>query len=438
MIPKTELQRKITGLSSKLPVISSKQVTWFRENCFDDLAVRSRNTLFCLECGHFWKDTASMISAIVGCTCPQCSKDLKMCNAYKRGYKSSEYTAVFTTVGDFQVIRMAFISKLFKKKEKASFGFTEVMQHWILPSGKVVTMAMSVNSFSQYYDQWCLDSSMEVRPKFYSSCRRYDIKPYKIYPFKKVLPIIRRNGFKGSFYGLTPHHMFSLLLSDPISETLLKAGQMAMFKHRSCNLDSTFDFWPSMKICLRTGYVIKHATTWIDYLKLLSHFGKSLTSAFYVCPEDLDQAHDRLVKKKRKQDKAIKLKQQREQMETDQKEFISGKQRFLNLLFTDGELIVKPLQSVEDFMIEGDELGHCVYTNSYFDKINSLVLSARIGEKRIETVEFSLKTLEVIQARGLGNKATAYHSRILSLIESNVPQIAKKIGRKSTRVPEPV
>jgi hypothetical protein len=55
--------------------------------------------------------------------------------------------------------------------------------------------------------------------------------------------------------------------------------------------------------------------------------------------------------------------------------------------------------SVQDFIDEGRELNHCIYTNKYFCRKDSLILSATIDNKRIETIEFSLKEMKIVQAR---------------------------------------
>ena len=50
-----------------------------------------------------------------------------------------------------------------------------------------------------------------------------------------------------------------------------------------------------------------------------------------------------------------------------------------------------------------------------------------IDGKRIETVEVSLKTLKVIQSRGVCNKLTEYHERIVELVERNAELIRSRM-----------
>lgn len=68
---------------------------------------------------------------------------------------------------------------------------------------------------------------------------------------------------------------------------------------------------------------------------------------------------------------------------------------------------------------------HCV--GSYHSKEDSLILSACIDGKRVETIEVSISQLKVIQSRGVSNKNTKYHNQIINLVESNISQIEGRL-----------
>ena len=95
---------------------------------------------------------------------------------------------------------------------------------------------------------------------------------------------------------------------------------------------------------------------------------------------------------------------------------------------TDGSITIRPLESITQFYEEGKAMHHCVYTNEYYKRNDCLILSARIGEKRIETIELSLKTLEVVQSRGACNQNTEYHERIIGLVKKNIGLIRNKLS----------
>lgn len=427
MVPKTAIQKTVVGLSAKLPAITEKQTQFAFNNSFDAWAIRQRTTLYCLECGHSWKDKSVLASTLLGCTCPNCTKLLKMRTDYSKACKDAEYFSILAVKGGMQVVRMFYVTKYLKKLQVPIYGIYEVMQHWVEPTGKVTTMSKKVQGLSQYYDQWILDSELEVRPKPYNSCPRYALGAYKIYPERRILPEIKRNGFKGNLHGLTPQHFFNLILSDPRAETLLKAKQVELFKSRSKYQKQTDEHWQSVKICIRNRYIVKDTSIWFDHIDLLKHFGKDLRNQKYICPANLKREHTRLVEKKREQDKKIRIEKMRERLDKEQVKYAEQKSRFFDLAFCEADIAIKPLESVEEFMNEGDNLKHCVFTNGYHKKVDSLIFSARVKGVPIETIEVSLKKMEVVQSRGMRNKATSYHERILDLVRANIPQISQRL-----------
>ena len=88
---------------------------------------------------------------------------------------------------------------------------------------------------------------------------------------------------------------------------------------------------------------------------------------------------------------------------------------------------MKVLESVEEFIEEGDVQHICVGTAMYYGKKDSLILSARINGTIIETVEVDLKTLKVVQCHGKYNQDTEYHDRIIDLVNSNAKLIRERM-----------
>lgn len=63
---------------------------------------------------------------------------------------------------------------------------------------------------------------------------------------------------------------------------------------------------------------------------------------------------------------------------------------------------------------------HCVFSASYYNIPDSVILSARDKDgRRIETIEFSLTQGKVVQSRGVCNQNTEFHDRIVSLVNDN-------------------
>lgn len=63
----------------------------------------------------------------------------------------------------------------------------------------------------------------------------------------------------------------------------------------------------------------------------------------------------------------------------------------------------------------------------YYKREDSLIMSATVDGRRMETVEFSLSRMEVCQCRGKSNQLSAYHDRILNLVRDNIPLIRERM-----------
>ena len=146
------------------------------------------------------------------------------------------------------------------------------------------------------------------------------------------------------------------------------------------------------------------------FRSLLRHFGKDTNSPKYVCPADLKAEHDKLVAKRNLQRERERTEQQQQKAIEDEKNYLKAKGIFFGLVFSDSLICIKVIESVKEMEEEGRMMHHCV--GGYHNKANSLILSATIDGKRIETIEVSLKTLKVVQSRGVCNSNTEYHDQI--------------------------
>lgn len=246
-----------------------------------------------------------------------------------------------------------------------------------------------------------------------------------------MLPILKRNGFKTSVHEIAPQILFTALLKDPIAETLLKASQYSMLSYYLNSHGHTLkQNWQAVKTCLKWHYKIEDYKIWEDYIALLRWFKKDLHNPLLVCPENLNEAHDRLVIKKLAIQRKRYLIQMRSEILSAQQIYEKEKKPFFGLCFTDKNLTISVLENVQDFLEEGDNLHHCVFANEYYKKKDSLILSAQIENRAVETIEVSLSKMEIIQCRGLRNNASKHHKEILRIMSRNLPEIAKRMKKR--------
>lgn len=441
MKPKTMIQKEVARLSATLRPISPKQTEWAYTNCIEHIAYRTKSgMLTCPDCGHTWKSgDGTLCDTLEGCICPHCGAELKVQDTRRRTQKGVRYFCILTTCRGYQVIRVAQAHYSSKKGEPMKFYCTEVVQRWISPDGKVTDMAL-LRTFPSYYcDQWSLYSDMEVRP--YNSLYDDVCKWSEVYPLIRTIPQLRRNGFKGDFYGISPVLLFKRLLSDTRIETLMKSGDIEDMKYFILNPHNAEMLWASYLIARRHHYKINSLELWCDYLQMLNNLGQDIRNPKNICPADFIDAHDRAMRRieakrmkertenERRWEAEMRDREQRKLLEEKQREddFKAMKSKFFGLVISDNEITVKVLESIEEYYEEGKAQNICVFGAGYYTKAESLVLSARIGDRIIETVEVDLQTLRVVQCHGKGNLNTAYHDRIVDLVNSNVQLIKARM-----------
>ena len=352
----------------KLRPATKRHMKWGYDNSIDFYGYRLKSgKTTCMECGHTFHTEDGTRRAV----CPHCGKVLTVNDTLQRKLSQVGYFSIITTANGLQVLRYFFIRTHQWKGEKADYECTEVMQRWMDKNGNTCTTSRLRAPYS-----YCVDES---------------------------------------------------LLTNPKTETLVKTGYHGLARkfiydhYRNRDL-----YWASVKVCIRNHYVIKDASMWCDYIDALRYFGKDLHNAKYVCPTDLRAEHDKWMEKKERKQTEQSIKEKIAQALQDEQKFKELKSRYFGIRFTDGLICVRVLESVEEHLQEGEHMHHCVFRNAYYLKKNSLILSATIDGKRIETIELALDTLEVVQSRGVQNKLTEYHDRIIDLVNKNAYLIGNR------------
>lgn len=148
-------------------------------------------------------------------------------------------------------------------------------------------------------DEWIFVVS--IRWRAYSNIGEWAQKIWGCTAFKcipEVSKTLKRNGLRGAFRGLREVDVIKNLLNEPIYETLWKQKDIDLLK-RFPNDGRIKKYWKQILKFKRTWYKVKNISLWLDYLDLLSYFGKDINNPHYLFPSDFTKAHDRFVKKKR-------------------------------------------------------------------------------------------------------------------------------------------
>ena len=394
---------------------------WAFRECIDRYDYRlAKGKTTCMDCGHSWQ----IIEPTERCTCPQCRADLEVITTRARKLKQRQYFTVLTSSGGYQVLRMYLLIAGMEKGYQASSSVMEIGQYWWDEHGRQSIVAVQ-RTMGHYIDSFAYYSPMAIRRdneayRFVAHC--------PLCPKVKLSDTLKRNGFEGKYYDIAPTSLIPALLTDSRAETLLKAGRTEHLRYFLSRARTIDEYWPAYKITLRRGYDITDIALWCDYVDILRRLDKDTHNTHYVCPEDLQAAHDTAQQKLQAQREKEAEAQRRQKAIENEERFQALKAPFFGITFTDGIIQIRVLESVQEYIEEGQALHHCIFTNEYHLKEKSLILSARIDGKRIETIELSLETMEILQCRGLMNQNTEYHERIIKLVHQNIKQIQSRVA----------
>ena len=420
MKPRNKFEKAVLEQSKHLRPITKQQSRWAFRECIDHFAYRlPKGRTTCMDCGHSW----TMEKPTDICTCPHCRAKLLVRETFERKLQQKRYFTTLTACGEYQVLRMFLLVAEMEKGCKAEHYVLEIGQYWWNAQGRKALVAIQ-RILGHYVDTFSFCAPMAIR----NDNEAYQYAAYsQIYPKFKVTDTLRRNGFEDDFHDIAPTIFIPALLSDSRAETLMKAGRMGHLRY-FLNNNSTFDAcWQSYKVATRNGYEIEDISLWCDYVDMLRRLNKDIHSPKYVCPTDLHREHDlrqsELRRQREKEEKAAKRKKAME----EEKRFHELKSKFFGICFTDGTIQVHVLESVQEHLEEGVSMHHCVFDNAYYLKENSLILSATIEGRRIETIEVNLDTLKVVQSRGVCNKNTEYHEQIVNLVNANRELISRRM-----------
>lgn len=429
----------------KLPPISERQKEWAKEHCFKPKGYKLKDKVWCNCCGRMFSADMPPLGVSLKVydkfMCPHCGKMIDIENSRASKKEEKALMTIVTTCGGWQVLRHVEVMKYMYKvlvgvnMDHIHYAMCEVLQEWINEKGEREIVARSINAFC-YREAFEWTSKLSLKKERYDRQYLYAIEG-NIYPIKRILPIIRRNGFK-YFDDMksTLSTLFIGLLTNPKLETMMKSKQYALADY--CMGKYVDNIWPSIKIVIRNRYMVREPALWTDMVKAMNELGADSRNRQYVCPQDLRAEHDKWMK-------ALNRKRERERREADQRKleaeiekakaweqrYKEEKERYFGVVIEGNGIIVTPIPSVEAMREEGAAMHHCVFTNGYYKKPDSLILSARDQEgKRVETIEVNLTVLKIAQCYGACNQLTERHQEIIDLMEANMGEIARRRNQR--------
>jgi hypothetical protein len=383
MKPRSKIQREIVAISSTLPSITIKQRKWGITHCY---------------------------------------------TAKERTYEKAmyRYFVISSRVKNWQVCRFFQI-----RKQRQLYEVIEPVRLWFNADGHMELEAMSRFCMGGRMDSWIVDSKLTLKniPATYKDYTQ--MLPISASKITSALPILKRNGLKGSFHNIQPRDVIEGLIQNNMFETLWKCRQYSLLHALAFGWNRDYNNAEKMsavKIVLRHGYKVTDGRMWLDMIDMLERSQKDIRNPKFVCPTDLKEGHNKaLVWLNRYDEKQRKISEQKKLLEDRKaaKKYEIARKCFIGMVLSDGKVVIKVLPTVKSVMQEGEAMHHCVFAAEYYKKLDSLLLTAKVNGECAETIEVDLKRYELVQSRGVCNQNSKYHEEIVSLVNDNMDVIRK-------------
>lgn len=356
------------------------------------------------------------------------------------------YFTISDTICEFEVRRLYRAYK-FTDSSTDHFFFVEIMREFSdgerkLYFGKQRTMGC-------YYDTFIYASSIELRSP------RKNYSGYSIADLFQLSVDSRpeSEGTRIPCETISPHEIARIICNNPVAENLYKQRD-PLFRHLMYR-EYSKQTCRAITLAKRHGFAFNEMTTslWFDMVHAIIYCKKDFRNPVYIAPKDLYATHDMFVsmmyrkqikdaERRERRREQLRIQREYEQLQKELEEnktineqYVKRRRRFYPMLLTDGLIECRVLRNVDEFRDEAEAMQHCVYRNRYFAKPYSLIISARIGEQRIETIEVDLTNYTVRQCYGKNNQFTMHHDRILSLINANMDTIRQySSNRRKTKI----
>lgn len=411
--PKTKIEREVDRLHRRLPKLNKRQIKW----------------------------------AIDNCTNPEWA------HKYNGKNTSIEHFIVATTKNDWQVLRHFYLYGTYRRGELVGTEFLDVMEQWYR-KGNYVFYSRPRFGMSYCNDAWCRTQPMSIKRGSMESHCLIDPRElgYCDVLYDKVLP---QFSYIYDLHNCNVGKVWRAVNIDPIWETIFKQNLDEYTWCAKKDITISKQKTIAVKVARRHHYDYQ-SSEWLDLLENLIYLRKDIHNPHFVCPTDLRAMHDEIGLQARLKREGISRKQyearERERLHAIQQAELArierekkareaypkARSRFFGVLIQGQGLQIKCLQSVEEFMQEGEAMHHCVFGNAYYDTKkhpNSLILSAKTDDgKRAETIEVDLRDYTIVQSRGKCNQNSPYHDTIIKLMNDNMDMIREANTRKRKAV----
>lgn len=208
---------------------------------------------------------------------------------------------------------------------------------------------------------------------------------------------------------------------SPFEKELKLMGVDDFFRYYELDEDLKAQYLAAYKIAARHRYEERHTDLWHDLVQYLIRLGRDIRNPHYVCPENLNETHHRYLTQYRRIQDRQKYEAELAKAIEENEAYIKICKRFLDIVLQADNLTIRPLRSVEEFVIEGNVMHNCVYHMGYYKKPQTLILTAQDTEhNHVATIRMNTANWKIEELREPFNKECPRENEIRKLINKNI------------------
>lgn len=354
------------------------------------------------------------------------------------------YFTIYSNIKEWEVKRLYRIYR-FNSKSITHWYFVEIIREF--NDGEHKLYFAKHRQMGSYFDCFTYSSDIELRGVYRNYAGYILPELFKLSCGSRAA----HRGKRVECVGIDPKELNRVINNNPVAENLYK------------NDDGLFGYliWQpyakqvcrAITLAKRHGFQFNGYSTalWFDMVRAMIFCKKDIHNPIFIAPKNLQATHDKFIEmayRKREREREEKRRRQEElriqrqieqiksQLEKDQsvnEAYIKRRKKFYDMVLTDGLIECRVLRDVQAFADEGLAMAHCVFRCEYYKKVYSLILSARINDERVETIEIDLKNYKILQCYGKHDQFTMYHQRIVDLVNSQM-DIIKQYNRSRKQI----
>ena len=338
------------------------------------------------------------------------------------------YFSICTNIKEFEVNRLYRIYK-FTDKNTSHFFVVEIMREFVDGDRRTYFSKKRYGLGCSYFDTFSLNSDIELK----SNERNYAGNMLSWLMDYSCGSRCQSSGRRMRCETRDCKELGRVICNNPVAETMYKENN-PIFNYLMYRTHLK-DVCRAYTLAKRHGFVFDNFSTplWFDMVEAIIYCKKDFHNPVYIAPKDLLATHNRFIRMMHRKQEEAKLEREYKKIEKERLErkaldelYVKNRKRFFDMVLKSGDLEIRVLKSVDEFLQEAEFMHHCVYRCRYWDMKthpHSLILSATIAGTKCETIEVNLDTYKVAQCYGKHDQFTNYHDKIVAFVKRHMKTI---------------